>query len=72
MVVGPDGVAESRVVETGIHDGDLVQITKGLSGGETIVANGAYGLPDKTHVKLAEASAPAPNSEATKPEAEKE
>ncbi len=67
MVVNADGVAEGHVVETGIHDGDSVEITKGLSGGETVVANGAYGLPDKTHVKLAEAAAPA-----EKPEAEKE
>jgi multidrug efflux pump subunit AcrA (membrane-fusion protein) len=67
MVVSNGGIAEGRVVETGIHDGDSVQITKGLAAGETIVASGAYGLPDKTHVKPAE-----PAAAAAKPEAEKE
>jgi HlyD family secretion protein len=67
MVVGPDGLAREREVETGIHNANEIQVTKGLDAGETVVATGAYGLPDKTHVKLAEASAVA-----SKPEAEKE
>lgn len=49
-------------VETGIRQGDRVQITKGLSGGETVIVSGSYGLPDNTKVKIAEA-APAANSE---------
>lgn len=67
MVVGADGLAREREVETGIHDGNQVQVTNGLNAGETVIASGAYGLPDKTRVKQAEA-APA----ATNPEAEKE
>jgi RND family efflux transporter MFP subunit len=66
MVVG-DGLAHEREVETGIHDASLVQITKGLGAGEVVIASGAYGLPDKTHVQQAEVT-PA----AAKPEAEKE
>ena len=45
-------------METGIHDGPRVQITRGLSGGETVIANGSYGLPDKTKVKIVEPEAP--------------
>ena len=40
-------------METGIREGDRVQITKGLSGGETIIVNGGYALPDNTQVKIA-------------------
>jgi len=30
---------------------------QGLAGGETVITNGAYALPDKTKVKIAEAQA---------------
>ncbi len=48
-----DGHAHQVSVESGIRQGDRVQITKGLSGGETVIVNGAYGLPDNTQVKEA-------------------
>ncbi len=67
MVVGADGIAHEREVEVGIHSGEDLQITKGLNSGETVIATGAYGLPDKTHVKQAEAT-----PTAAKPEAERE
>ena len=37
-----------------------MQITKGLSGGETVIVNGAYGLPDNTQVKIAAAGTSSP------------
>ena len=37
-----------------------MQITKGLSGGETVIVNGAYGLPDNTQVKIAAAEQSSP------------
>src|SRR5215510_5075226 len=52
MVIGPDGRAVSREVQTGIRQGDEVQIQAGLNPGEQIVTVGAYGLPDKTKVKV--------------------
>jgi len=61
MIVNNDR-AHQVPVETGIHQGDRVQITKGLSGGETVIVSGSYGLPDNTKVKIAEAALPA-NSE---------
>jgi len=60
MIIGPDGRAHQQVVETGIRQGDEVQITKGLSGGERVVTSGACGLPDNTKVQVA-ASEPAQN-----------
>jgi RND family efflux transporter MFP subunit len=62
MVVGNDEKAHQTNVEPGIRAGDHLQITKGLSGGEKVIATGAYGLPDNTKVKIAEPS-PAPESE---------
>ena len=52
MVIGSDGVAHKREVETGIQNQDSVQIVNGLKPGEQIVSVGPYGLPDKTKVKV--------------------
>jgi len=52
MVIGSDQVALQTPVKVGIRQGDNVQLVEGLSEGQTIVANGAYGLPDKTKVSV--------------------
>lgn len=52
MVIGTDGRAVAREVKPGIKQGDEVQIQTGLNAGEQVVAVGAYGLPDKTKVKV--------------------
>ena len=62
MVIGNDGVAHKREVETGIQTSDSVQIVSGLKPGEQVVSVGAYGLPDNTKVKV-EAPAPAGGEE---------
>jgi HlyD family secretion protein len=50
-----DRCALEREVKAGIHDQDRVQIVEGLKEGEKVVASGAYGLPDKSHITTAEA-----------------
>ena len=55
MVVGEDRTAVKREVETGIQTSDSVQIVSGLKVGERVVGTGAYGLPDKTKIKVEEA-----------------
>jgi len=55
VMVIQDGKALQTEVETGVREGDLLQITKGLNGNETVIVGGSYGLPDKTKVKVAEA-----------------
>src|SRR5580692_248542 len=73
MVVGTDQHAHQTEVEVGIRNADLVQITKGLAAGQTVVTTGAYGLPDNTRVKPIQPekqdSSPA---EPSKPAAEKD
>lgn len=63
MVVGKDGRAHQTEVEVGARSGDLVQITKGLNEGQTVITTGAYGLPDNTMVK-SEASEQKPKTSA--------
>jgi HlyD family secretion protein len=52
MVVDSQNQASSRDVKTGIATGQQVQIVSGLKPGEIVVTQGAYGLPDKTKVKI--------------------
>ena len=61
MVIGSDGMAHKRDVETGIQTPDSVQIASGVKPGEQVVSVGAYGLPDNTKVKVE--AAPAPGKE---------
>src|SRR6478672_3515562 len=52
LVVDSQSQAVSRDVKTGISTGQQVQIVSGLKPGEVVVTQGAYGLPDKTKVKI--------------------
>ncbi|MBZ5562806.1 MAG: efflux RND transporter periplasmic adaptor subunit [Acidobacteriia bacterium] len=52
MVVGPDDRAHQREVQTGIEEGNEVQVIKGLGEGELVVTTGAYGLPDNVKVNV--------------------
>ena len=56
MVAGSDGVAHQVAVETGTHQDERVQIVKGLSGNESVIVRGGYGIPDKTKITVAAAS----------------
>jgi len=53
MVIGPDGVANQKVVKTGITDGHDTQILSGVAAGDKVVTKGAYGMDDGTKVKIA-------------------
>ena len=58
MVIGSDGKAHKRDVETGIQTATAVQIVNGVKPGEQVVSIGAYGLPDNTKVKVEAATPP--------------
>ncbi|HEX6589524.1 MAG TPA: efflux RND transporter periplasmic adaptor subunit [Longimicrobiales bacterium] len=51
VFVVEDGVATRRIVETGLTSEGRVEITGGLSAGETIVVTGANGLRDGVRVR---------------------
>ncbi len=59
MLAGPDGRAHQKAVKLGIRNGDDVQILDGVTTSDKVVATGAYGLPDKTKIKVEAAEAPA-------------
>jgi HlyD family secretion protein len=58
MVIGKDDVAHQTTVKTGIHEGTEVQILSGLTAGQQVVTQGAYGLPDGTKVAISSNAAP--------------
>jgi len=66
MLAGADGLAHQKAVKVGIRNGDDVQVLEGLAETDKVISSGAYGLPDKTKIKV-EAAAPA---EEAKPSAE--
>ena len=51
MVVDDQNVAHETKVTIGIRTQDKVEIVDGLKGGETVVIEGNYALPDKTKVE---------------------
>src|ERR1017187_8063826 len=59
MLAGTDGRAHQKVVKVGIRNGDDVQIVEGVTASYKVIATGAYGLPDKTKIKIESAQSPA-------------
>jgi multidrug efflux pump subunit AcrA (membrane-fusion protein) len=53
MVVDAQNVAHETRVKIGIRTADKVEIVEGLQGGETIVVEGNYALPNGTKVEIA-------------------
>jgi hypothetical protein len=53
-------------VQSGIQDGDDIQITQGLTAGEMVITTGAYGLDKGTRVKIGK-----PDEDEDKPAANK-
>ncbi len=72
MLAGADGRAHQKAVKLGIRNGDDVQIVDGVTVNDKVVAVGAYGLPDKTKIKIEAAQAPIEGSskEGSKPSGE--
>lgn len=50
-----NGLARKKAVKIGFHDGALVEVLSGLSGGETLVVPGKLALVDGQPVQIAEA-----------------
>jgi len=54
MVVDDQSIAHETKVTVGIRTKDKIEITSGLKGGETIVIEGNYALPDGAKVEVNE------------------
>jgi HlyD family secretion protein len=57
MLAGSDGLAHQQAVKLGIRNGEDVQVVDGVKEGDRVVSSGAYGLPDKTKIKIEAAEA---------------
>ena len=53
MVVDAQNVAHETKVTVGVRTADKMEITEGLQGGETVVVEGNFSLPDGTKVEIA-------------------
>src|SRR5438309_5097764 len=53
MVVDAQNVAHETKVTVGIRAADKIEIVEGLQGGETVVIEGNFALPDKSKVEVA-------------------
>jgi HlyD family secretion protein len=53
MVVDAQNVAHEMKVTVGIRTADKIEIVEGLKGGETVVIEGNFSLPDETKVEIA-------------------
>ena len=52
MVIDANNVAHQRKIETGISDGNEVQVVRGLKVGERVVTSGAYAMDNGTKVTI--------------------
>jgi HlyD family secretion protein len=52
MVAGSDGLAHEHKVETGVREGDDVQIASGLNPGDSVITVGGLGLDDKAKIEV--------------------
>ena len=57
MLLGTDSLAHQTPVHTGVKQDDDIQILDGVKAGDKVILSGAYGLPDKTKVKVETAKA---------------
>ena len=52
LVVDDKNIAHRREITPGERSGDLLEVRKGLTAGETVVTKGGYALPDGTSIEL--------------------
>lgn len=52
MIAGSDGLAHESKIETGVRDGDNVQILSGVKPGDQVITEGALGLDDKSKIEI--------------------
>jgi RND family efflux transporter MFP subunit len=63
LVVGADSLAQERKIETGIREGDNIQVLKGLAPGEQVITVGGYGVKEIKKVKVENANTKAKTEE---------
>lgn len=52
LVAGADKKAHQKVVQLGVKNTELTQITQGVNAGDQIIVSGGYGVPDGTAIDI--------------------
>lgn len=60
VLASTDSRAHIRVIQTGIHTAEFVQVTGGLKAGDSVITSGGYALPDKTQITVEAGDAKVP------------
>ena len=56
VLAGSDEKAHQRVVQLGVRNSELAQITSGIKSGDPVITSGGYAVPDGTAIKIEKAS----------------
>jgi HlyD family secretion protein len=57
LVAGTDKKAHQKVVQLGVRNSELTQITSGINAGDPIIVSGGYAIPDGTAIEIEKPSA---------------
>lgn len=52
LIAGTDRKAHQKVVQLGVRNSDLTQITSGINEGDPIIVSGGYAVPDGTAIEI--------------------
>jgi multidrug efflux pump subunit AcrA (membrane-fusion protein) len=52
VYVAANGKAQRRAIETGIEDGEHVEVRSGVKAGEMVITHGQTGLPDGAAISV--------------------
>jgi HlyD family secretion protein len=52
LVAGTDKKAHQKIVQLGVKNADLTQITSGITAGESVIVSGGYAVPDGTSIEI--------------------
>ena len=74
LLAASDGHAHVKIVQIGVRNAEVSQITSGIAAGDPVISSGGYALPDNTQIKieapaLAEKEGADKSDSAKKPEA---
>jgi HlyD family secretion protein len=68
LVAGADKKAHQKIVQLGVRNSEMTQVTEGINAGQAIIVSGGYAVPDGTAIEIEKAAA----AEKEKPQPEKE
>ena len=75
LIAGTDKKAHQKVVQLGVRNSDLTQITSGINAGDPVIVSGGYAMPDGTAIEIEKPSSSDKDSKdnpSTQPEKDKD